>query len=154
MLRIPRYIYNHRLRGTNGIFTIICLHEKPKKTTKSREILHTWILGRYYIYHVLPSPSPSPILFVGRRFFCGKDRAWNVFESCCNVIISRHVEADFIHSNTSRYLRERAFCHKLGISPWYQCHYSLGPDCTKNMLTSYKFLVIHPGSFPGMIFFI
>ena len=25
------------------------------------------------------------------------------------------------------YLRERAFCHKLGKSPLYQCHYSPGP---------------------------
>ena len=43
------YIYNHRIHGTNGIFTYM----KTKKTTKCREIYHTWIL--WDIYDVLIS---------------------------------------------------------------------------------------------------
>ena len=44
-----------------------------------------------FIYMCCPERSqvsPSPILLVGRRFFCGKERGWNIFESCSNVIIA------------------------------------------------------------------
>ena len=40
-------IYTHRIHG-NGIFTYIC----HKKSTKCRQLYHTWILWDIYIYHL------------------------------------------------------------------------------------------------------